>query len=331
MTIQIRLMREDDAPKVVELYRAVYGEAYPVQSVYDPGAIIASQQAGDFYRVLAVREDKVIGQTAVYRSGPPNPNLYEEGQGIVLAECRNQGILEQVMRHAHDTVYPETGLTQLWGEAVCNHVFMQKAGVKLNYVYTGIEIDLMPAAAYQKEKSSAARVSSLLGFKVVDAATQQIHLPAVYSKTIAWLYQPLALHRQFLPGTGALSQDQNTQATEQIYTSAGVARFTFMTLGHDFEATLQSKEKTAADQGCTVLQAFLNLTDPAVAAAVQILRSHHYFLGGILACWYDGDGILMQKILHAPNIEGIQIHGERNRQILDLVLEDRKAVHPAQN
>jgi hypothetical protein len=331
MTIQIRLMQEADAPKVVELYRAVYGEAYPVQSVYDPSAIIASQQAGDFYRVLAVRDDKVIGQTAVYRSGPPNPNLYEEGQGIVLAECRNQGILEQVMRYAHDTVYPENGLTQLWGEAVCNHVFMQKAGVKLNYVYTGIEIDLMPAAAYEKEKSSAARVSSLVGFKVADAAAQQIHLPAVYSKTIPWLYQPMGLQRQFITGNAALPHDKSTQATDRIYTTAGVARFTFMTLGQDFEATMQSKEKTAADQKCTVLQAYLNLTDPAAGAALEILRAHRYFLGGILPCWYGKDGILMQKILHAPNIEGIQTYGERGKQILDMVLEDRLAVNPVHN
>jgi len=329
MTIQYRLMQEDDAEKVVALYRTVYGEEYPIKSVYDPKAILAAQRAGEFYRVLAIdpdNDDKVVGQTAAYHSASPNRELYEEGQGIVLPEYRNQGILEQCFRFAHDVAYPKIGIVQKWGEAVCNHVFMQRAGYTLgNYVFTGIEIDLMPAAAYDKEKSSAGRVSSVVGFNVSDAGGLNVYLHDVYKESILWLFEGLPLKREFIEARDGFSPEQ-TRITEEIHAGAGVARFTFMGLGHDFETCMLRHEKAALSKGCTVLQAYLNLSEPAVGAALNILRQHHYFIGGLFPCWFGGDGILMQKILHEPNIAGIKLHGERNRQILDMAMKDRQSV-----
>lgn len=326
MTIQIRMMREEDAPKVVDLYRTVYGDQYPVKSVYDADAIITAQAAGDFYRVLAVDGEKVVGQTAVYRSACPNPHLYEEGQGIVLPIYRNQGILEQTMQHAHEVIYPQNGLDQLWGEAVCNHVFMQKASAKLGYVLTGAEIDLMPAAAYDKERSSTGRVASLLAFKIANSGAQTIHLSAVYRQAITWLYDGLGLERRFSTDAAPLFHGGSTRVTKHVYADAGVARMTFLDLGRDFDACLLQTEQAVRSQGCTVLQAYTNLSDPDAGAAMDILRGHGYFLGGILPCWYGQDGILMQKILHEPNIAGIQLHGERARKIVAMVLEDRAAI-----
>ena len=43
---EIRLMKESDAPGVVNLYRAVYGENYPIREMYDPQYIIQQQDAG---------------------------------------------------------------------------------------------------------------------------------------------------------------------------------------------------------------------------------------------------------------------------------------------
>lgn len=329
MSIEIRLMQAADAPRVVDLYRAVYGDDYPVKSVYDPVAILAAQEAGDFYRILAFADDQLVGQSAIYRSGAPNPDLYESGQGIVLPAYRNQGVTDQLMRIGQDTVYPSIGIHQLWGEAVCNHVFMQKMITKLGWEATGIEIDLMPAAAYTKEKSSSGRVSTVVAFKVADPEMRIVHLPAAYAELLAWLYQPLNLPRRFVSGTPSLPADNATAVDERVFSDAAVARLTFTALGSDFSDCLQSREQAAVAQGCTVLQAFLDLGDPAVGAAATGLRGQGYFLGGLLPCWYGGDGLLLQKILHTPNIEGIHLDGERSHQILDRILADQAAVGPS--
>jgi len=102
--IEVRLMQPEDAPGVVELYKAVYGNEYPIKTVYDPEGIARQQEDGDMYRIIARSGDKVVGQTAIYRSTPSNPDLYEEGQGIVLPDFRNQGIIERCMGYGHQVV-----------------------------------------------------------------------------------------------------------------------------------------------------------------------------------------------------------------------------------
>ena len=78
--IEIRLMQDVDAAGVVELYKTVYGNEYPVKTVYDPAAVIEQQNNGEMYRIIARSGDKVVGQTALYCSTSPNPELYEKGQ-----------------------------------------------------------------------------------------------------------------------------------------------------------------------------------------------------------------------------------------------------------
>ena len=117
-------------------------------------------------RIVALEHSKIIGQTAIYSFTSPNPSLYEEGQGIVLPEYRNQKILEKCLGYGHQVVYPQLQIEQVWAEAVCNHIFTQKAGARLGYFETGLELDLMPASSYVKEQSSQGRVAAFLMFNL---------------------------------------------------------------------------------------------------------------------------------------------------------------------
>jgi hypothetical protein len=38
--------------------------------------------------------------------------------------------------------------------------------------------------------------------------------------------------------------------------------------------------------------------------------------------WFDEDGILMQKLICAPDFEGIRLHSERSHKILEMVRQD---------
>ncbi len=322
---EVRRMLPEDAPGVVELYRSVYGDEYPIKAVYDVNSIIEQQQKGDMIRIIAVTgEGRVIGQVAVYRSCVSNPALYEEGQGIVVLECRNQGILDRCMQYGHEEVYPQM-MEQIWGEAVCNHIYTQKAGVRLGYYETGIELDLMPAASYQKEQSSQGRVASLLVFKTFKIAPQTVYLPKIYEDSLRYIYSVYDFGHSFLEA-GEPLPPAPTRGQTEIYAGAGVARFTISELGNDLEDYLLQAEKEAAAQNCCVLQVFINLASPANGAAIDILRGHRYFLGGVLPRWFDSDGLMMQKLLHEPNMAGIHLYPERAKKILAIIEADRNSV-----
>lgn len=320
---EIRLMQPEDAAGVVELYRSVYGDHYPVKTVYDPAAIIDLQEKGDMIRIIARADGKVVGQAAFYRSGCPNTELYELGQGIVLPACRNMKILERCMAYGHDVVCPRLKINQLWGEAVCNHVFVQRTCEQLNYVETGIELDLMPASSYEKEKSSSGRVSTLVAFRRTAPNDRPVYLPAVYREVLSYIYQAFNEDHNFLPAEIGLP-DMSTEGKTEIYEGAGVARFTIMQAGGDLEEFLKKKEALA--KGCRILQVYLDLSSPFIDGAVNTARKLQYFFGAALPGWFGGDGLLLQKCLDETNWAGINLYSERSRRLLDIIRADREAV-----
>lgn len=323
--LDIRMMLPEDAPGVVELYRSVYGDEYPVKAVYDVAGIIEQQKSGDMVRIVAVnKKGRVLGQVAAYRSCVSNPELYEEGQGIVPMEYRNRGILDSCIKYAHDQVYPQI-MEQMWGEAVCNHVFTQKVEVGLGCYETGIELDLMPAATYQKEKSSSGRVAGLIMCYTYKSLSQTVFLPEIYKESLRYLYAGCDFGHRFLSASEPLPPSP-TKGRTDIYGGAGVARFTISDLGSDLEDYLLEQEKKALSQNACVLQLYLDLASPSTGAAIDILRKHQYFLGGVLPRWFDSDGLLMQKILHEPNFVDIHLYSDRARQILNIIESDRNAV-----
>jgi len=76
-----------------------------------------------------------------------------------------------------------------FGEPVCHHIYIQKAALaNLSFMETAIEIDLMPAEAYEKEKSASGRVSTLLMFITVVPKPHTVHIPKMYSEYFGHIY-----------------------------------------------------------------------------------------------------------------------------------------------
>ena len=82
-------------------------------------------------------------------------------------------------------------------EPVCNHVYSQKLTEKAGFVLRALEVDLMPAAAYEKEASAAGRVAALLTFRTFRPRPHPVHLPAVYQDALRFLYEGLDDNRDF--------------------------------------------------------------------------------------------------------------------------------------
>lgn len=326
-SFEVDIFRPADAPGTVRLYRAVYGDAYPVKTVYMPERIIEQNADGSCYNIVArTPKGDIIGQVAMYRSSPPDPMLYEWGQGLVLREYRNRNVMNQLAHYLHNALAPGLNLEQLWGEAVCNHIYMQKACASLGWHETALEIDLMPAASYEKEKSSSGRVSSLVMFFTYKPRSQTLFLPGVYDEALRFMYSAFDFGHTFAAACDGLPGNPGTAGKIDVFESAGVARITVFEIGGDFGQYLKSLEEQALNRGAVVIQVYLKLSSPWVGGAVDILRGQSYYLGGPLPRWFDDDGLLMQKTLPEPNFAGIRLHTERAQKLLDIIRKDRQAV-----
>jgi hypothetical protein len=325
---KVDLFEPRDAEGVGELFREVYGDGYPVKIVYDPEQLVTAFRNGEYIPIIARTPDnRIVGYTALYRSAP-NPGVYESGQTLVLPEYRKTPVAGLMFRHTMRVGPRLPGVEVLFSEAVCNHTFTQRAGTMFKFAETALEVDLMPAEAYEKENSSTGRVSTMNLFKTIVPRPHVVYVPKVYGECFPFLYEGFDDSRTLVPSTGSLPSSCPTEIATRVFDFAQVARVTVREAGADFEAVFDSEMKRIMDRGCTIIQVWLGSTWPWVGAVVETLRERHFFLGGVLPRWFGEDGLLMQRVLASPNWEGINLYTERAANMLRMVKDDWEKTHP---
>jgi len=320
--VAVDLMRPSDAPGVAALFRAVYGPDYPVKTYYQPEDLIAANQSGQIISIVArTPPGDIVGHNANFRIAPC-PKVYESGAGLVLPAYRNTAkLLERMVARGIEAL-PNFGGEGLYAEHVCNHLFTQKAADRLGNILMGLEVDLMPAEAYDAEKSAKGRVSSLHGFQTIEAHPHTVYLPQAYEHALRFLYEGVNEERRLEVSTQAPLDGSRSRLTSEIYDYAQVSRITAWEVGQDLGATLAGHLDEARGRGVTVFQLWLPLAVPWVGWAVDDLRQRGWFLGGLLPRWFNEDGLMMQNLAHNPDWDGIQILLERSREITRLVRQD---------
>jgi hypothetical protein len=318
----------EDAEGIVRLFQAVYGDHYPIRLFYDPVAITAANREGRYYSIVARTEDgRVIGATHLFRSAP-HKSLYELGAGLVLNEFRNSGITIRLMDFLFGKFVPRNPhIEEIFGEAVCNHPYMQKTVGRFHFVETAIEVAVMPAEVYTREKSAQGRVATLNVFRCYKPKSHGIFFPAPYEQELRLIYERLDDARQIVPSKACIPVDGVSRAELEVFDFARVARISIHDIGMDFRDCVEDLERQAGIRKALVFQAWLDLSVPWVGEAVAILRDIGYFFGGALPRWFDSDGLLMQKLICSPDFEGIVLVSEFAKQLLEFIKEDcRRAV-----
>jgi GNAT superfamily N-acetyltransferase len=324
--IVIDSFRREDALGVAQLFRAVYGDGYPIKAFYDPAELITANMTGRIISTVA-RTDagEIIGHEAFVRSAPYE-KLYEAGAGLVLPAYRRRGLMVLLMEYSFQVDLKRADAEETFGEPVCNHVALQKIVVSLGHSESALEVDLMPAETYTKEQSARGRVSTLLTFGTVKPKPHVVYLPTAYRSEIEWFYAGLNVEREFVWVDSTRHAENASVGKMAVFDFAQVARIAIHRIGADFDAFTARLESEARTKGVQVFQMWLPLASPFTGVATDILRARGYFLGGILPRWFDEDGLLMQEMIHEPNWEGIVLYSERAKRIMEIVKGDWEKV-----
>jgi len=324
---EVDIFRFEDAEGVVKLFSTIYGSDYPIKMIYNPEQLIdAFNKMDNIPVVTRTKAGSIIGYVAMFRSAP-HKRLYEAGQGLVLPEFRNMGIAASMNQYICDNLAKKINIDAIFGEAVCNHTNMQRAWAGLGPVETAIEVDLMPASAYVKEKSASGRVSTLDMFRTYIPKQHKIYIPSVYEDAMAFIYSAYDDMRMTVASTERCPTYLNTLINTVIYDFAGVARISVNNAGVDFDKVFSAEKHKLIKSGINIIQVWLKLSCPWIKMVVQILRDEGFFFGGVLPRWFDDDGLLMQLVIGMPNWEGIRLYSERAEKILDFVKSDWEKTH----
>ena len=315
--------RPADAEGIVKLFQATYGEHYPIRLFYEPEELITANRDGRCFTAVARNNaGRVIGASHIYRSAP-YAGLYENGAAIVLEEYRNAKIITGIMSCLFNEITPRRReVEELWAETVCNHLFTQKLALTFPGIDTAIEVALMPAETYGRERNAFGRVATVNFFRCYVSKPHRIFFPPAYEAVLQGIYGRLDDHRELAVAAAPLPASKTTTAELKVFHSAVVARINIPMTGDDFGACISVLEAQARKEQAIVFQAFLNLSEPWIGAAVDILRKRGYFFGGAMPRWFDGDGLLMQKLACPPNFENIALFLDSSKELLAFIQQD---------
>ncbi len=321
---RIEFFQTADAKEVTDLIKEVYGDKFPVGLIYDPVELLAAVKEEKFIPIVARGTDnRIAGFSAVYPLAPYR-GVREIGLAVTRPQDRKQGISVLLYDFGLNVVAKKFGIEVMYGEAVCNHTFTQRGYAKLSLpvAETGLALDTMPAEAYEKEQSASGRVAVICVSSIISRKPHSVYIPAVYSRSLPFIYGNIDDKRTLLPSKDALPAGKSTKVSIQTVGQSGVGRLIVHEAGADFDQAFGKQEEELLKSGHTVLQAWLKLASPPVGDAVNRLRKKGYFLGGVLLRWFDEDGLLMQKITGRPNWEGIRLHSDRMKKVMEFVKQD---------
>lgn len=320
--VEIDLFRIEDAPGIARLFHQVYGEGYPIKTYYSPDRLIEENAAGRVISSVArTAAGEVVGHDALVLLDPA-AGLYENGAGAVLPAYRGQGIFPRIFKHSILDASKRFGVESIIGEPVCSHMHVQKMCLQLDFKELGLEVDLMPAAAYSTDSSVSGRVSVLLGCFTHRPGAKTVWIPQTYREQIRYLYAALQVERAFPESTGHAPAEGESRGSMTLFDSAQVARIAVDGIGADFDSFIGRLESDARHKGMEVFHVWLPLTSPFAPAAVDVLRGQGYFLGAVLPCLPTGDGLLMQKLSRDPDWESIALYSERAKRIGEMIKRD---------
>ena len=316
--------RPEDAYGVARCFYAVYGDAYSLDTVYSPDALMQANAAGRLYSIVArSSRGDVLGHCALYPA-PQCSSLYEEGMLVVVPAYRNGAIAKQLVRYGLEVLAPQVPAQEVFGKAVCNHTISQKIGADCGFLETALELDYIPEEAYKKEQSAMGPVSALWMFRCYRDRLHEVFFPETYEEVLGFIYSGLFSRRSFTKTSAAASLPPASRVQQRLFGQKKVARFCVEQIGSDFDIAIESLEQTVRGQGSTIMQVYLPLAAAPAAAAIESLRLKGYFLGGVLPRWFGGDGLMMQKLDTRPHFDAIRLYSQRAEKLLDFIRRDWK-------
>lgn len=319
-----------EAAKVATVFRAIYGDDFPVKYVYHADRIMREINEGRLAAALAFDETGTpAGYVSMFKCAP-NPKLWEGGNVLVIPEHGRGNLGAMLMRYyLQPQNVPDRFSDGVFSEAVCHHYFTQLTCSKSGFTDCALALDQMDSSSFKEHRPDTGRVACLLQFMEYSEPHEPLYLPDRYAGVLQDLLAPLRT-RCFLSSTAPLPDTGETDRKDDFYESAGTWRVSISSIGGNWIGFLDDLLHEARERRVKSLQIVLSASLPYTGAAVELTRQRGFFLGGIFPRWFGADGIMMQQVLgKEPDYEGIKLYSAAAKTLLEFIRKNRETV-PAQ-
>ncbi|MFW2390120.1 MAG: GNAT family N-acetyltransferase [Polyangiales bacterium] len=325
--IGVRLLRPGEAPSLIALIRACYGETYIDPSFYDQGAIERLYSEGRLHSIGAfAASDRLVGHMGISMRQYGRLSA-DAGMTLVDPEFRGRGIARAVaVGLAQQSV--ALGLVGVHDYPVTVHAATQRIGAGFG-IDTGLMLANVPADVEFHEIENAApgaRTNSLIRWLPFGRAPERtVYLPARYREQIESSYAAAHLQRrsvsadlELAPGAAELGSEYDMRRR--------ILRIAVRHSADDLPAKVRAERSSATARGALLAHIDLPLGDPATPAAVEALRAEGFFFAGLLPELRDGDALRLQCLSDSVDDSASSVlSSDATRAIEAYVLDDRAA------
>ena len=276
----ITAVSESNAAEVANVFRAIYGDDFPVKYVYHADQLMGELNEGRLAASLAFDEKGTpAGYVSAFKCAP-NPQLWEGGNLLVIPAHGDGELAWMLMQHyLRPASLPGSQGDGIFGEAVCHHYFTQYNCAKAGFVDCALALDQLDAASFREHRPDSDRVACLLQFFEHAEPLEPVYLPDRYATLLQRLFAQLR-PRTFLPGTAPLPDAGETVRKDSFYETAATWRVSVSSVGAGWASTLDELLIEAAGRNVISLQVVLSASLPYTGAAVELMRQRGFFLAG---------------------------------------------------
>ena len=329
-TYRIVAVEEENAHWVGTVFRALYGEDFPVRDVYQPAVLWREIFAGRLTAALALdAAARPVGYISFFKS-TPNPFLWEAGNMMVVPEYAQSGVAGLLAEYYFNPALCRlAGSDGIFSEAVCCHYYTQVGAIKAGLVDCALALNQLDGTSFKDGKSNKAgmaRVSCVLNFMELSDPVEPEYLPTRYDALLRRLAAPLR-PRIFLASTASLPTEGDTVREDKHYDFAKTWKVAVRSIGADWEAVVEKLLTEAARRQIVSLQVVLNTGCPAIGEATEMLRHNGFFFGGLAPRWFGADGVLLQKLWgDEPDYEETKLYSQTAKELMAFIRADKETV-----
>ena len=327
ITPEIRPLKIEDIPQLIDCIKRCYGDSYPFHELYDPVALQKIVEDELMYSVVAEHPDgHLIGHCALTFDNTHNTSP-EAGKMVVDPDFRGHHIAESMARMRIE-IAKELGLVGFWTDCVTNHPYSQDEMIAFGAQETGVLLGAAPSREMAGlQNFTDTRMSFLSCYLPLKEQVKTIYLPSNHIDFASDLAKRVNVNRVILeskaPGSGKSEYSVTVNPATQM------ANIKVQYIGEDFSSAISAELIKLESQNLAFMMLNLPISQEAAALAFTQLEEMGFFWGAWLPNYSaQGDFLRLQKLYESVNVDEIICARTQGEDIKKYVVSEWKRVSP---
>jgi len=321
ITPEIRRLKVEDIPQLIECIRRCYGDSYPFHDMYDPVALHKIVDDKMMYSVVAQHPDgHLIGHCALTFDSTHNTTP-EAGKMVVDPDYRGHHIAESMAKMRID-IAKELDLVGFWTDCVTNHPYSQHEMIAFGAQETGMLLGASPSREMAGlQNFTDTRMSFLSCYLPLKEQISTIYLPQHHLDFVGDLAQQINVKRIIVQsnaiGTG--KSEFNIRVNSETQT----ANIKVLHIGEDFSSEISAELTKLESFNLAFVMLNLQISQESAALAFSQLEDMGFFWGAWLPNYSaQGDVLRLQKLHESVNVDEITCARPQGENIKKYVISE---------